>query len=397
MGNDGSGFDAGGPGGWSSGIRYCVSCGRAEGPGVTIALKRRRCYSCRDGSRRGKVAPGATPPAEPPSAVDVALGAAQEERKRRDLAAEHRALVQEVERLRVVAGEAEKLKSPTIIVYDEPESQRSDATANAIASDWHIEEPVDPEAVQGLNAYDLEVARARCQNFFRNTLKLAHIFAREQTIRTIDLKVLGDMFSGWIHEELIANTLLAPGDAANEWASMFASGLQYILDNSEFNVTGVMLPGNHGRLTHKMHIGDPTGTSLETLAYRMVAKRFEGNKRINLQVARHAMVYRRFYERFTERALHGYEVKYGGGVGGLTIPLNKKIAKWDTATRANLTVLGHFHTKFDGGNFLVNGSLIGYNEFAQTIGAPYEPPQQVFYLVDARNGGEKTVVAPVFV
>lgn len=325
------------------------------------------------------------------------MQAAREERQRRDLAAEHRALVREVERLRVVAGEAEKLKSPTIIVYDEPKEHRSDATANVLASDWHIEEPVDPEAVQGLNAYDVDVARARCQNFFRNSLKLASIFAREQTIRTIDLKVLGDMFSGWIHEELIANTLLAPGDAANEWASMFCSGIQHLLDNSDFVISGVMIPGNHGRLTHKMHIGDPTGTSLETLAYRMVQRKFEGNKRVRLDVARHAMVYRRFYERFTERALHGYEVKYGGGVGGLTIPLNKKVAKWDTATRASLTVLGHFHQKFDGGSFLVNGSLIGYNEFAQTIGAAYEPPQQVFYLVDARNGGEKTVVAPVFV
>jgi len=81
----------------------------------------------------------------------------------------------------------------------------------------------------------------------------------------------------------------------------------------------------------------------------------------------------------------------------LTIPLNKKIARWDTGNRAHLTTLGHFHQKVDGGSFLVNGSLIGYNEFAQAIGASYEPPQQVFYLIDARNGGEKTVVAPVFV
>lgn len=179
--------------------------------------------------------------------------------------------------------------------------------------------------------------------------------------------------------------------------SIFVSGVKYLLKESDFEITGVMIPGNHGRLTHKMHIGDPTGTSLETLAYRGIVRAFENEPRVNFEVARHAMVYRRFYERFVERALHGYEVKYGGGVGGLTIPLNKKIANWDTATKASLTVLGHFHQKYDGGRFLVNGSLIGYNEFAQTIGASYEPAQQVFYLVDARNGGEKTVVAPVFV
>lgn len=292
---------------------------------------------------------------------------------------------------------AESIQTPTFIVYDKRKDARSDATANAVASDWHIEEPVDPAAVNGLNAYDLDVARTRAENFFRHTLKLTTIFAREQTIKRIDLKVLGDMFSGWIHEELLANTLLAPADAANEFVSMFVSGVRHLLDESPFDVTGIMIPGNHGRLTHKMHIGNPTGTSLETLAYRAIARAFEGEPRVQLEVANHAMVYRPFYERFVERALHGYEVKYGGGVGGLTIPLNKKIASWNTASRANLTVLGHFHQKFDGGSFLVNGSLIGYNQFAQAIGASYEQPQQLFYLVDARNGGEKTVVAPVFV
>ena len=385
-------------------MRECRVCGRDESQ-VGFPRGRRICHTCR--SRQapskqhlytqtsGEAAPPTPPP--PPPSVDGALRAHEERQQESRLKAEHRLLTEEVKRLRVVAGEAEKLRGPEILVYCERAEERSDAVANVLASDWHIEEPVDPAAVNGLNAYDLDVARARCENFFRNTLKLTNIFSREQSIKRIDLKVLGDMFSGWIHEDLIANTLLAPGDAANEFVSMFCSGVCYMLDNGPFDITGVMIPGNHGRLTHKMHIGDPTGTSLETLAYRGIARAFEDEPRVQFDVARHAMVYRRFYERFTERALHGYEVKFGGGVGGLTIPLNKKVASWDTATRASITVLGHFHQKFDGGKWLVNGSLIGYNEFAQTIGAQYEPPQQVFYLVDARNGGEKTVVAPVFV
>jgi hypothetical protein len=366
------------------------------------------CHTCRDlgkppkytvkGSVPGVVAlkSGEAAPAEAPS-VEGALRDRNERQAESKLRAEHRLLTEEVARLRVVAREAEKVVGPTIIVYDSREDESTDAVACALASDWHIEEPVDPGAVNGLNAYDLDVARARCQAFFRNVLKLTSIFAREQRIKRIDLQVLGDMFSGWIHEELIANALLAPGDAAQEFSSMFASGVAYLLDEGPFDVTGVMIPGNHGRLTDKMHIGNPTGTSLETVAYHSVASKFAGNPRVRLEVARHAVVYRRFHESFVVRHIHGYEVKYGGGVGGLTIPLNRKIARWDTATRASLTTLGHFHQKFDGGSFLVNGSLIGYNAFAQAIGASYEPPQQVFYLVDARNGGEKTVVAPVFV
>jgi hypothetical protein len=80
----------------------------------------------------------------------------------------------------------------------------------------------------------------------------------------------------------------------------------------------------------------------------------------------------------------------------MTIPIRKKISAWDKAMRADLTVMGHFHQLMDGGDFLVNGSLIGYNEFAQAIGASPEEPRQAFFLVHARNGGQKSLTAPIW-
>lgn len=408
MADDNSGERGRGASGGSGGGRYCTRCGtREDGVTVKIYPERSVCNICRNADRRNTAAyqarhvastpPPPTPPLPEKPPLEAAHESYQAARASRDLKAEHRALYEENQRLKALVGEVEKIGTPTIIVYERPRDERTDAVACALASDWHIEEPVNPEAVHGLNCYDLDVARARAQNYFQNLLKLANIFAREQRIKVIDIKALGDFFSGWIHEELIANCLLAPGDAASEFASIFSSGIQYLLDNSDFRVEGVMIPGNHGRLTKQLHLGNPVGTSLESMAYRAIAAKFEDNPRVNLHVAKHAVVLKKYFENFVERAMHGYEVKYNGGVGGLTIPLNKKIAKWDTGRRVNLTVLGHFHQKFDGGNFLVNGSLIGYNEFAQVIGAQYEPPQQVFYLIDARGGGQKTVVAPIFV
>jgi len=78
------------------------------------------------------------------------------------------------------------------------------------------------------------------------------------------------------------------------------------------------------------------------------------------------------------------------------IPLRKAVSQWDKMKKANLTVMGHFHTMTDGGSYIVNGSLIGYNAFGQFIKADYEPPQQVFFLVHNRKGGEKSVVAPIW-
>jgi hypothetical protein len=89
-------------------------------------------------------------------------------------------------------------------------------------------------------------------------------------------------------------------------------------------------------------------------------------------------------------------VKFGGGVGGITIPIRKKLAAWNSAIRADLTVMGHFHQLMDGGDFVVNGSLIGYNEFAQAIGASPEEARQAFFLVHARGGGQKSITAPIW-
>lgn len=344
-------------------------------------------------------APAPAPaPAPKPSPLEAAQTAYKTERDRRDLKREHRALVEENERLRALLDETRKLDAP-------PEShyliRRSDshaeAVACAIASDWHVEEEVDSAAVHGLNEYTLEIARARSQLFFQHLLKLTDICARDSLIDTINLDVLGDMFTGFLHDENLHANQLAPGDAARFVRDLFFDGIDFLLRESSYVIEGDMIPGNHGRMTKFVWSTDPTGTSLETLAYHSIVDRYRDNPRVRLRVAGQAMVYQRFFERFVVRKIHGYEIKYGGGIGGITIPVRKALAAWDKSVRADLTLFGHFHQRIDGGDFLGNGSLIGYNAYAQSIKASFEQPQQSFYLISARNGGEKSITAPIWV
>jgi hypothetical protein len=265
-----------------------------------------------------------------------------------------------------------------------------------VASDWHVEEPVESEKVHGLNEYNLAVAHDRAEYFFRNGLRLVEIFRESTKIDTIWLGLLGDFFSGHIHEELRETNEMAPGEAAREVQTILARGIDYLLKESPFKLIIDAIPGNHGRMTMKPRIQNATETSLETFMYHALAGRYEGNPRVEFRVAGSKMLYRRFFDNFTMRLLHGDDVKFGGGVGGITIPIRKKLAAWDSAIRADLTVMGHFHQLFDGGNFLVNGSLIGYNEFAQAIGASPEEARQAFFLVHDRNGGEKSITAPIW-
>ena len=380
-----------------SSARKCPSCKRSE-PDVRFSYlsngrwkSRSRCLSChyRAMADRRKQKNSAH--------VKRAVTALVEEKASRDLKAENRALAEDNRRLKTALNFSTRISAPPdILVYGTAKGQRTDATACALLSDMHVEELVVASDVNGLNEYNPDIAKARLERYFKNVLKLTNIFAHEQKINTIFLAALGDSFTGWLHEENIPNTAFAPADAANFAQSLIVSGLTYLLRNSRYNIEVLCIPGNHGRLRQHVHYADPTGTSMESLMFRMVARQFDGVARIRFDCPDRAMTYRNFYEKMKVRFIHGYEVKYFGGVGGLTIPLNKAIAAWDKGLRADLTCLGHFHTRTDGGRFLVNGSTVGFNTYSLAIKADFEKPSQQFFLVDARHGGEKTVVAPVF-
>ena len=128
--------------------------------------------------------------------------------------------------------------------------------------------------------------------------------------------------------------------------------------------------------------------------YCNIASHYKGEKRVVVQAHRGQHSYLDVLG-YTMRFMHGHQVRYGGGVGGIHIPLNKALAQWDKIERADYTVAGHFHQLVSGANYVMNGSLCGYNSFALSIKASYERPQQALFLIDKKYG--RTVLAPVFV
>lgn len=333
-----------------------------------------------------------------PDPVAAAYAQRDAERDKRDLKREHRALLEENETLKRKLGAVTQMSAPpALTVITRGSDSGGDSVACVLASDMHFEEPVEANKVHGLNEYNLEIARTRCAHFFRNTLKLTDMMARETGITTLWMGWLGDFITNYIHDELKQTNLLAPGAAAHFAIGLLTSGLEFLLKESKYKFEIDCVPGNHGRMTQKMQIANATETSIETLMYHVIADRYADNPRVHFRVADSKMLYRKFFENFTMRICHGDDVKFGGGIGGITIPIRKKIAAWDKGIKADLTVMGHFHQRIDGGDFIVNGSLIGFNEFAQAIGASPEEAQQAFFLINARNGGVKSIVAPVWV
>src|SRR5690606_10836067 len=101
-------------------------------------------------------------------------------------------------------------------------NKNGQSVAVVVASDWHIEETVSPETVSDMNEYNLDIARARADEFFRGALRLTELSQAGTNINTMVLALLGDFISGDIHEELLETCSLQPVEAIIEAKNMIA-------------------------------------------------------------------------------------------------------------------------------------------------------------------------------
>lgn len=273
-------------------------------------------------------------------------------------------------------------------------SGKSEGTVVVPASDWHMEERVNPATINGLNEHNLEFAKARAVKFFQRGLRLTRLLQQDLTIDHMVMPLLGDFISNDIHEDFPENNDLPPMLAIVEAGNSIASGIEFLLNHSKLQLTFPCHSGNHARTTHKVRVAMENGHSIEFLMYRHLAAYFRSEKRVQFIIPEGYHSYMEIYGK-TLRFHHGHEINYAGGVGGIYIPVNKAIAQWNKAKRADLDVFGHFHQARDGGNFISNGSSIGYNAYAQSIKADFDVPKQQLFLMDKKRG--RTCAWPIFV
>lgn len=274
-------------------------------------------------------------------------------------------------------------------------SKKTESVAFAIASDWHIEERVDPETVGGTNSYSLAESKRRATNFFVNTVELVKKEQAKTHIDTLVLGLLGDFFSGYIHPELVSVCEVGPVPAAMLAKQYLMSGIDYILKNTKLKIVIPCCVGNHSRITDKTQIANEYAMSLEWMIYNDMAERYAKNKRVQFLITKN------YFNTVTVygdkiRMQHGHRTKSGGGYGGIMIPLTKAVHKNNQGEKQPpvLDVFGHYHTRLHVGNIMVNGSLIGNTPYCYTQGMRGEAEQQFFLY---QKGHGVTIVAPIFV
>lgn len=292
-------------------------------------------------------------------------------------------------------GLRNKLKDhPIKHIKIEAESERGESTAVLVASDWHIEEKIDPKTVDGINEYNPKIAEERIKKFFQRGLSLVEMARTRSKIDKLILAVLGDLITNNIHEDLAESNYLSPTEASLEAYRLLCGGIDFLLANGKFDK--ILVPcchGNHDRTVKKPRIHTMAKNSYAWLIYQLVAEKYVKEDRVDIVVADGYFNFVDVYGKII-RFHHGDDVRYNGGVGGIEIPLNKSIAQWNKFRRADIDVLGHWHTRKISRDFVVNGSVVGFSPYSLHIKASYEPPCQSFFLMHPTWG--KTVEAPIF-
>jgi hypothetical protein len=326
--------------------------------------------------------------------ISKKLALVREQLKKEEEARHKKEVAQLVAQVRELAARQEFLDKvkpfhrPPRILAGERTSGLREMTAVVLASDWHVEEPVEAESVAHCNEYNLTVADLRIRRFFNGIIwNIEHQRASKRLmIRDLVLWLGGDLITGFIHPELVESNELSPTVATRWIQTRLRDGLATLLERCKLD--RIVVPcsyGNHGRTTEKRRVSTGYANSFEWLMYHNLSDAFTSDKRVQFEITNSPHQYVQVYDKILHFH-HGDEVKYQGGVGGVAIPLLKRVASWDSVRTAHIHHVGHFHQLRDFGNAVVNGSLIGYGPFSQSIGARFELAQQGMYFIDSKMG-----------
>jgi len=273
---------------------------------------------------------------------------------------------------------------------------RGKASAIICVNDWHLEEVVDPKMVNGVNEFNERVANRRIATTWQKSLYLLDFARSIANINEVVLWAGGDMITGYIHEELMEGNRKGPAEASIEVQNHLIQGIDLLKRESKADhVLFTTSLGNHGRSTKDRRIATEPRSSWEWLIYNNVANFFRDDDKVQckLEPGYHNILP---VQGHTVRFHHGHAIKYGGGIGGVHVPLRRKIAQWNEppATPAELDVMGHFHQYGCDWNYVLCGCLIGISPYAKRGGFKAQPPTQTFIVIDYEHG--MTMSMPIF-
>lgn len=258
-----------------------------------------------------------------------------------------------------------------------------------LASDWHWGEVVDPAQIGGVNEYSLKTAHDRAKRMINNTIDLLNNHMVNPSYPGIVFALGGDMITGDIHEELVATNEREVMPTVVDLWGVLAWCIETLADKFG-RVFVPCVSGNHGRNTKKIRAKGRNFTSFDWLLYTFLAKRFEGDARVTFYIPDGADA---LYSVYGHRYLltHGDQFRGGDALIGPLGPIvrgdhRKRARNMQINADYDTIVMGHWHQLMQTQKFIVNGSLIGYNEYAYNNNYGFEPPRQALWITHPERG-----------
>lgn len=309
------------------------------------------------------------------------------------LRAEIKKLVEERDRAEQVVSrftqiKPEDLKIPAWVSKGESRKKHV-ATPVLMLSDLHLDEVVDVYEMDGMNEYNRQIALRRLQRVIDFSIEFCKRYTGNLEYDGIVVALLGDILTGVIHAELAQTNEALPTESIVYWVPILASALRKLAD--EFGRVFVpTVDGNHDRTTPRMQMKKRAQSSYAWVLYNWLADTLRDDKRITFSIS---MAPEQIINVNGTKFLltHGDGFRSAGGVGGIYPSMLKFLhRKHEMYARTgkpwDIALMGHWHQLLYGPDFVVNGSLKGYDEYAKASGFGYEKPRQALFIVTPERG-----------
>lgn len=312
----------------------------------------------------------------------------------------------EVERLERTLGlYAKKYESQKPKWLTPPRVRQVDdhVTLVAVLSDTHYGEVIDPRQMAGSNAYNLDIAEKRTEQFFRRTVRLARDYFAGVKYDGIVLALAGDLVSGDIHDELQQTNEIDTYDTTIWAVPRLMAGIE--MWRKEFGrVHVVSAPGNHGRDNKVPRYKGRSAHNADTHIAKMIALQLGASGDVTFEIPTSLDAMFSVYD-WNFGMEHGDELQKNftgsaeiGWLGPLIRGTNRKINAYAAeGKRLDYCIWAHGHQLLPvpGRGAIGNGSVCGTNEYARGRKFRPEPPQQALMVVAPTRG--ITLQAPILV
>ncbi len=273
-----------------------------------------------------------------------------------------------------------------------------------LLSDLHMNETIRASAVLGANAFSPDIAKARLREVVTTAVDLAknHMVHPEYEAGIV-VPVAGDLLDvlqGWLHQGERQSGPPVGVEAAEEVATELQSAFGLLAD-AFGRVYSPWVTGNHGRiLSGRMPFQDRNAKNLDAAVFYILEGRLRADKRLKLELAPGPRLVFTVYE--GTPAQHRYLLMHGDEASGMPRIGDAEAGFVNTVARGvkrlrslhmqlglpfDTALVGHFHQYgVPPGGIIMNGSLPGFNEYANGRAFSYDEPRQAFWFHHPKYG-----------